>query len=101
MRKVWAVIRREFVERVRTRAFILSTLLFPLFMGILVVLPAYLMSRSTGTKAIALVDATSDDLGQRLETSLQAARIGQYAGDEELVAIDESASSRPKHRQMM
>ena len=77
MRKVWAVIRREFVERVRTRAFILSTLLLPLFMGILIVLPAYLMSRSTGTKVIALVDATSDDLGQRLETALQAARIGK------------------------
>jgi ABC-2 type transport system permease protein len=80
MRKVWAVIRREFVERVRTRAFILSTLLFPGFMGILVVLPAYLMSRSTGTKAIALVDATSDDLGQRLQSGLQAARIGEGPG---------------------
>lgn len=77
MRKVWAVIRREFVERVRTRAFILSTLLFPLFMAILVVLPAYLMSRSTGTKTIALVDATSDDLGSRIESALQAARIGK------------------------
>jgi ABC-2 type transport system permease protein len=76
MHKVWAVIRREFVERVRTRAFILSTLLFPLFMGILVVLPAYLMSRSTGTKTIALVDATSDDLGEKLAAALNAARIG-------------------------
>jgi ABC-2 type transport system permease protein len=76
MRKVWAVIRREFVERVRTRAFILSTLLFPFFMAVLVVLPAYLMSRSTGIKSIALVDATSDDLGAQLQSSLQAARIG-------------------------
>lgn len=77
MRKVWAIIRREVVERVRTRAFILSTLLFPLFMAILVVLPAYLMSRSTGTKRIALVDASSDDLGQSLESALRAARIGK------------------------
>jgi ABC-2 type transport system permease protein len=79
MHKVWAIIRREVVERVRTRAFILSTLLFPLFMGLLVVLPAYLMSRSTGIKSIALVDATGDDLGQRLEGALRAARIGKGA----------------------
>ncbi|NOT06620.1 MAG: ABC transporter permease [Gemmatimonadales bacterium] len=77
MHKVWAVIRREFVERVRTRAFILSTLLFPLFMGAMVVLPGYLMSRSTGTRTIAFVDATSDDLGLRMVTALQAARIGK------------------------
>jgi len=79
MHKVWAVIRREFVERVRTRVFILSTLLFPLFMALLVVLPAYLMSRSVGTKSIVLVDGTSDDLGRTLETALVTARIGKDA----------------------
>lgn len=77
MRKVWAIIRREVVERVRTRAFILSTLLFPLFMGLLVILPGYLMTRSTGTKRIALVDATGDSLGSQIDRALQAARIGK------------------------
>jgi len=86
MRKVWAIIRREVVERVRTRAFILSTLLFPLFMGALVVLPGYLMTRSTGTKRIALVDATGDSLGSQIDRSLQAARIGE--GD----------AARPRYR---
>ncbi len=77
MRKIWAIIRREVVERVRTRAFILSTLLFPLFMGLLVVLPGYLMTRSTGTKRIALVDATGDSLGPQVGRALAAARIGK------------------------
>lgn len=77
MRKVWAIVRREVVERVRTRAFILSTLLFPLFMGALVVLPGYLMTRSTGTKRIALVDATGDSLGPQVGRALVAARIGK------------------------
>jgi ABC-2 type transport system permease protein len=77
MRKVWAIIRREVVERVRTRTFVISTLLFPLFMAGLVILPGYLMTRSTGTKRIALVDASGDSLGVRIETALQAARIGQ------------------------
>lgn len=77
MRKVWAVIRREVVERVRTRAFILSTLLFPLLMAVLVVLPAFLMGRTSGTRSVALVDATSDGLGTRIEAAMQAERISQ------------------------
>jgi ABC-2 type transport system permease protein len=77
MRKVWAIIRREVVERVRTRMFIISTLLFPLFMGVLIVLPAWLLTRSTGTRQLALVDGTTDSLGFRIGDALQAARIGR------------------------
>lgn len=77
MHKVWAVVRREFVERVRTRAFLLSTILFPLFMGAMVVIPGFLMSRSTGTQRLALVDATSDGMGERMAQALDAARIGK------------------------
>jgi ABC-2 type transport system permease protein len=77
MRKVWAIIRREFVERVRTRAFILSTVLLPLFMAVMFILPGYLMSRSLGTKAIALVDATTTGLGAQIETAFAATRIGK------------------------
>ena len=80
MHKIWAVIRREFVERVRTRAFLLSTILFPLFMAAMVVIPGFLMSRSTGTQRLAVVDATTDELGQRMAAALQSARIGRGNG---------------------
>ena len=77
MHKIWAVIRREFVERVRTRAFLLSTILFPVFMAAMVVIPGFLMSRSTGTQRVALVDATTDQMGQRIGEALEASRIGR------------------------
>jgi ABC-2 type transport system permease protein len=77
MHKIWAVIRREFVERVRTRAFLLSTILFPIFMAAMVVIPGFLMSRSTGTQRLAFVDATTDGLGDRMADALEAARIGR------------------------
>ncbi len=77
MRKVWAIIRREVVERVRTRAFIISTLLFPIFMAALIILPGWLLTRSTGTRRLALVDATTDSLGVRVEQALEAVRIGR------------------------
>lgn len=75
MHKVWAIIRREFVERVRTRAFVLSTLLFPVFMAAMIIIPGFLMSRSTGTKRIALVDATSDSMGIRMAGALAQVRV--------------------------
>jgi ABC-2 type transport system permease protein len=74
MRKVFAVIRREFIERVRTRAFVLSTLLLPVFMAIMFVVPGYLMSRDTGSKRIVIVDGTTSDLGRMVEVTLAAAR---------------------------
>jgi ABC-2 type transport system permease protein len=76
MNKVWAVIRREFIERVRTKAFLLSTLLFPLFIGAMMVLPALLLTKASGTKAIAVVDGSDAGFGARVVEALQAIKRG-------------------------
>jgi len=74
--KIIAVIRREFIERVRTRSFIIGTVLGPLFMAGMILLPAYLAKRETHLRQIVLIDATTGSVGARIETALQAARIG-------------------------
>lgn len=84
MRKIWAVVRREFVERIRTRAFIISTIFGPVFFAAMAILPAYFMSREGGQKRIAVVDAGSTDFGTRLTQALEAAKRrsgegGRYA----------------------
>ncbi len=79
--KTWSVIRREFVERVRTKAFIISTVLGPVFFGAMAIVPGYLMSRDTGVKRIAVVDASGNEFGQKLTTGLKTAkRRGEDAG---------------------
>jgi ABC-2 type transport system permease protein len=73
MREMWIVIKREFRERVRTRAFVLSTILLPLFtVGIFVV--PYLMDRAgSGSEyRIVVVDGTPDGIGERVVASLTA-----------------------------
>lgn len=80
MNKVWAVIRREFLERVRTKAFILGTLLFPVFLAAMTVLPALLLTGDSGTKRVALVDGAGGGFGAKVEAAMRAARIGE--GDE-------------------
>ena len=76
MRKLLAVIRREFIERVRTRAFVLSTLLGPVFISLTLFLPLYLSGRQTAPKRIVILDGTSGGLGARVDSVLRAAHYG-------------------------
>jgi ABC-2 type transport system permease protein len=73
MREMWIVVRREFRERVRTRAFMLSTILLPVFaLGIFFV-PVLIQRTSTGAEHhIVVVDETPGGLGARIVASLTA-----------------------------
>ena len=72
MHKVWAVIRREFLERVRTRQFMIGTVLGPILMAGLFVLPV-MLQRNTSMKHIVVLDAAEGGFGARVETSLRNA----------------------------
>jgi ABC-2 type transport system permease protein len=80
MKKIIAVVRREFVERVRTKAFVISTVLLPVFMAAMVLLPALMMSGGDRTSRIALVDASGTNLGQAVSRTLAAEKLG-HGGD--------------------
>jgi ABC-2 type transport system permease protein len=72
MHKVWAVVRREFIERVRQKWFWVMALVGPLFFGAIILLPQ-LMMRGGGVKNIAVVDGTTQGLGQRVTAALDTA----------------------------
>lgn len=56
MRRLFVLVRREYLERVRTKAFVIGTVLGPLLMGGLTVIPGLMMSRGGKPLHIALVD---------------------------------------------
>ncbi len=73
MGKLFAVIRREYLERVRTKWFVVATVLGPVFFGALMILPALISSRdkaSAGGTNILIVDATGVGLGERVASRL-------------------------------
>ena len=76
MRKIWAIVRREFVERVRTRWFWVGALLGPMLFGVVFFLSGQL-GRGGGLKRIAVVDATATQVGARIAEQL--ARSGNWA----------------------
>ena len=75
MNKTFAIIRREFIARVRTRTFVVLTLLLPVFMVVVSVVPAMMMRGGDRTMRIAIVDGTADGLGARVESALGAEKL--------------------------
>jgi ABC-2 type transport system permease protein len=71
MRKVWAVVRREFVERVRTKWFWISAILGPVFFAAIIFVPV-LLSRGGAVRQIVVVDGSSTGFGARVAEVLSA-----------------------------
>src|SRR2546426_9951206 len=78
MHKVWAVVRREFVERIRSKWFWVMALLGPVFFGAVFLLPSVLAGRS-GIKQIVVVDATTTPVGARLTALLDQGKLFRAA----------------------
>jgi len=56
LHNVWLVIQREYLERVRTKAFVIATILVPLFMAAVTIVPTKLASmKVSGTRKIVIV----------------------------------------------
>ncbi len=66
MLKTWVVIKREFLSRVRTKWFLVSTVLGPVLMAALIFLPIVMATRGGGERSIAVVDVTSGGFGERV-----------------------------------
>ena len=54
MNKIWLIIKREYLVRVRKRSFIVMTILGPILMASLIILPTYLTIQGKEERIIAL-----------------------------------------------
>lgn len=76
MNKVFAIIRREFIERVRTRSFLIGTILVPAIFAALGVLPELLLKRETRTRRVVILDAAQGQIASRIDSALAGQTIG-------------------------
>ncbi|MGN6185405.1 MAG: ABC transporter permease [Thermoanaerobaculia bacterium] len=91
MNKLFAVLKREYLQTVRKKMFIIMTFLMPVLMAALFFLPALMMERGMGSKKITVLDAT----GQ-----LRAAIEGQDKTDEGDIEIGRGSKDLPGQVQM-
>ena len=68
MNKIGLIVEREFAERVRKKSFIISTLLTPLFMIAMMVLPSVMMMKgNSDTKNVVVIDNSPEQfVGKQL-----------------------------------
>ena len=79
LEKLKAIVAREFLERVRTKWFVIITLLGPVLLSLLLFLPAWLASRDRGARAsgpIVVLDATGAGVGERVRQALSQPASG-------------------------
>jgi ABC-2 type transport system permease protein len=74
MRKVWMLIQREYLERVRSRSFVIFTLLMPAFMAGSVLIPEKIEQMNSGAEKRIVVVANDPQLAAAVGRELSAAK---------------------------
>ena len=77
MAKLWAIVKREYLERVRTRWFIFATVFGPIFFGAMIIVPAVMAKRSKSTIEFSntrILDATTTGIGRRIADAMNRGR---------------------------
>jgi ABC-2 type transport system permease protein len=115
MSKIGLIIEREFAERVRKKSFIVSTLLTPLFMIAMMVLPSVMMLKgNSDTKSVVVIDNSPEQfVGKQLTSgktvafnlleegaTLSAARM-QYKSEYGILVIGSDILDNPQNLQLI
>ncbi len=95
MAKLWAIIKREYLERVRTKWFIFATVFGPIFFGAMIIIPAVLAKRGTATAEFTntrILDATTTGFGNRIAEGIMRTRPPGAASPEVIVVTPSELS---------
>jgi len=80
MHNIWLIAKREYLERVRTKAFLISTLLIPLLMGGGIVGSIFAGSKAKSTSHITIV-SPDQQLATELKSELENGKDSQMTVD--------------------
>jgi ABC-2 type transport system permease protein len=108
MDRLWTIVRREYLERVRSKWFVYSTLLAPILFGALILLPLWFTQRSmesADVSRIIVLDATGTGLGKRIAAELNGGPMGDTSrtpvvetGAAGIAAAEREATARVMRR---
>jgi ABC-2 type transport system permease protein len=96
MRNLWLIIKREYLERVRTRSFLVLTLLLPAIMTVVMILPAKLATMGEKAQHVVVVTSTPQ-FGEMVRQRFLSAMTATDNDDDD--ADSQSNASKPKPEQ--
>jgi ABC-2 type transport system permease protein len=102
MRKIWSVIKREYLQIVKTKGFIIGTILGPVLMAALVLVPLIAQLASVGEqKTIGVIDVSGGifpELGKKLDYKMKDGRkryvLDEYAPTGDINALRTNLSQK-------
>src|SRR5438270_13803846 len=105
MHNTWLIIRREYLERVRSKAFLAFTFLIPVFMYAIIILPSKLMSmKPAGTRHVVVVSEDAD-LAQRISSEISgkkednnAPKSDDMVGPKYTVAVETTSTEATRSK---
>jgi len=80
MNKIWLIIQREYISRVKKKSFLVTTLLIPILMFGLIATMAYMAAKSEQKEAIAVIDESGIFIN-KMDTSSSSYTIKYIADD--------------------
>ncbi|HVG31909.1 MAG TPA: ABC transporter permease [Pyrinomonadaceae bacterium] len=94
MIKLWAIIKREYLQRVRSRMFVVWTILGPLMMVLFTIVPAFIFQIKVGEATrIAIVDQ-SGRMYDRVQASILRGHATEPARGNSADALNQNARER-------
>ena len=97
MHNIWLIAKREYTERIRTKAFIISTVLIPALMGGGIFGVAAIASKSKTTSHIAIVSSQpqpAQDLKQQLEHSDDTSMTVDLVPSGDTTSLDQAIANK-------
>ena len=88
MHNIWTLIQREYLERVRTRSFVIFTLLMPAFMAGIVLIPAKMAEMNSGGLRRLIIVANNPQIASAVGHELGTPRANTPASN-----LDEDSGS--------
>src|SRR5438105_15887455 len=96
MRKFLAVVKREYVQRVRSRMFLVVTIIAPLMFTLFTVVPAFSAGiKAGGPTRVAVVDETGR-MYERVRESLLSGSDEEDADEQAAKAVNQNGNDRMK-----
>lgn len=97
MTKFWAVVKREYLTRVRTKMFIVFTVLGPVMIGLFTVVPAYIASIKPTATRIAIIDQTEGGkMYERVRKSILGIKADADEGENQNANVNVNANAAPE-----
>lgn len=97
LHNVTTISRREYLTRIRTKGFWITTVLLPLLMFAWTVVPSYIAARSQSGQKLAVVDPSGGHIGEALRQRLSSEEIdlpGQKGFEVEVLAPSDNPKTQ-------